>query len=216
MILQPRIILANQKKSLILILSTKFILSIVKLFLTLSIIFFSLICYGSRGFSINDLSLLVGRQFRTNNQSIWGIELQFEKFSSGCVYHRQYYGFGMNYHVNSNQSEFGVKGMWNPTRRMLFINRRIFVMPYVFGQTNLIEYRSTTTINPDNQTFKGFSATPGIGLSGTRQGGKSLVIKTSIQAGYIFPFSNNSTTNSGFSFDFKIGIGINTWKLKKG
>lgn len=165
------------------------------------------------GWSFNDYSFLFGQQYRIGQNFLWGIDFQYDRYRKNCLARKRYFGFGANYSFNSGYYEVGIKGMWNPTNLLIMPSRTIKFYPYLFGQGNYTAVKVLNNISPETAT--GYSIRPGIGLTGNIRDNKVLSIRTYLQAGYNIPFNNTQSFKSSLTIEFKVGIGINSRKLKR-
>lgn len=174
-----------------------------------------LTCFGKFGWSFADYSILAGQQYRFGLRPLWNFELQYDKYSKSCIHQSHYFGFGLNYSFNDNQTELGLKGMWNPTRFKIMVSRTVKFYPYLFGQGNFLQTKITDPITTENKQITGYSIRPGLGLSGNIRDNKTLCIRTSLQVGYDIPFDNAQSFKNSLTLEFKVGIGINVRRLKR-
>jgi hypothetical protein len=179
------------------------------------IISFPLTCLGKFGWRFADYSILAGQQYYYGQPSLWNLELQYDKYSKSCIHQSHYFGIGLNYSFNTNQKEFGLKFMYNPTRLKIMVSRTFKLYPYLFGQGNFIQTESIAFITNEKMQTSKYSFRPGIGLSGNIRENKILCIRTSIQAGYNIIFNNTQNTKKALTLEFKVGFGINVSKLKR-
>lgn len=172
-------------------------------------------CLGKFGWSFADYSIFAGQQYRFGQRPLWNFELQYDKYRKSCTYQSHYFGIGLNYSFNDNQTEIGVKGMYNPTRFKFLVSRTIKFYPYFFGQGNYIQTKSIDQTSTETKPADSYSFRPGLGLSGNIRDDKVLCIRTSIQVGYNIPFNNAQSFKNSLTLEFKVGIGINARRLKQ-
>jgi len=171
-------------------------------------------CLGKFGWSFADYSILAGQQYRFGQRPLWNFELQYDKYSSSCLHQSHYFGIGLNYSFNDNQTEYGLKGMLNPTHFKIMVSRTVKFYPYLFGQGNFIQTNSLDPITNERKQIGSYSFRPGLGLTGNVMEDKVLNIKTSLQVGYNIPFDNTQSVKNSLTLEFKVGIGINSRRLK--
>jgi hypothetical protein len=174
-----------------------------------------LTCDAKFGWSFTDYSLLAGQQYRFGQRPLWSFEFQYDKFSSSCLRHTHYKGIGVSYNFNDNQTEFGLKGMWNPTNWTVLASRSTKFYPYLFGQGNFIQTKTPSTIAGENKQIKSYSFRPGLGLTGNFLENKVLNIRTYLQLGYNIPSSNGQNFKNSLTLEFKLGFGINSRRINK-
>jgi len=172
-------------------------------------------CDAKFGWSYTDYSLLAGQQYRIGQRPLWSFEFQYDKFSSSCLRQTHYKGIGVSYSFNDNQTEFGLKGMWNPTRWTVLASRSTKFYPYLFGQGNFIQTKILDPITAENNQIKSYSLRPGLGLTGNFREDKILSIRTYLQIGYNIPFNSSQNFKNSMTIEFKLGFGINTRRIKR-
>jgi hypothetical protein len=100
-----------------------------KAFIILTLIL-PMTCDAKVGWSFTDYSLLAGQQYRLGQRPLWSFEFQYDKFIRTCIGRTHYHGIGANYSFNNNQSELGIKFMYNPTSLKIIVSRSIKFYPY--------------------------------------------------------------------------------------
>lgn len=173
------------------------------------------ICLGKVGWTFNDYSILAGQQYRVGLRPLQNHELQYDNYSTSCTRQSHYLGLGLNYSFNDNIKEFGIKAMYNPTRINIKVTRTIKFYPYFFGQGNFIQTKYTDPISAQNKQINKYGLRPGIGLSGNVRDNKVLNIRTSLQVGYNILFDNAESLKKPLTLEIKVGIGINSKKIKR-
>lgn len=173
-----------------------------------------LTCLGRSGWSFADYSILAGQQYRFGQRPLWNFELQYDKYSKSCLHQSHYFGFGLNYSFNDIQTEYGLKCMYNPTRYKIMASRTVKFYPYLFGQGNYIQTKSLDPITTENKQINKYGFRSGLGLSGNIREDKVLCIRTSLQVGYNIPLENAQSFKNSLMLEFKVGVGINTKRLK--
>ena len=174
-----------------------------------------LTCLGKFGWSFADYSILAGQLYRFGQRPLWNFELQYDKYSKSCLHQSHYFGFGLNYSFNDIQTEYGLKGMYNPARYKIMVSRTVKFYPYLFGQGNYIQTKSVDPITTENKQINKYGFRPGLGLSGNIREDKVLCIRTSLQVGYNIPLDNAQSFKNSLTLEFKVGVGINTKRLKR-
>jgi hypothetical protein len=160
----------------------------------------SLQCHAFIGFNLNDFSLLVGQQWKTQNTTLWSIDFQYEKYRKTCTQTNNFFGVGINHTFRNDESIFGVKLMWNPTKLKIAATRQSAIIPYLIGQFDYTKQTLNST-----KVFK-----PGVGITGTFYYSHAPNIKASLQSTYAIPLQSYQNLYSGLVIECKIGIGINT------
>lgn len=172
-------------------------------------------CLGKFGWSFADYSILAGQQYRFGQRPLWNFELQYDKYSSSCLHQSHYFGIGLNYSFNDNQTEFGLKGMLNPTHFKIMVSRAVKFYPYLFGQGNFIQTKSFDPITTESKQISNYGFRPGLGLTGNIREDKILSIRTSLQVGYNILLNNGQSLKNSLTLEFKVGVGINLRRLKR-
>lgn len=160
------------------------------------------------GWNIQNLSFLYGPSFNPYS-TLNSFELQLDQSLMVCHMNfsklKGYRAISINFSSSNNQIEYGVKGAINPTRSVLHISRGILFVPYIFAQTNYITNNSTHT--------NYWNIRPGIGLTGIIKWNNSFDLRPQIQVGYTINEYHEKV--NGYTFEFKLGIGLNTLHIKK-
>ncbi len=172
-------------------------------------------CDAKFGWSFTDYSFLCGQQYRFGQPSLWSFEFQYDKFSKSCTRQTHYYGIGANYSYNDNQSELGIKYMWNPTFLKIMVSRSTKFYPYLFGQGNFIQTKSQDQISTENKQINSYSLKPGLGLTGNFRDYKVLSIRTYLQIGYNISYDFPQNFKNSLTLEFKMGFGINARQIKR-
>jgi hypothetical protein len=95
------------------------------------------------------------------------------------------------------------------------VTRSVKFYPYLFGQGNFIQTRSIDPITTENKQISKYGFRPGVGLSGNIREDKVLCIRTSLQVGYNIPFDKAQSLKNSLTLEFKVGIGINSKRIKR-
>lgn len=172
-------------------------------------------CDAKFGWSFTDYSLLAGQQYRFGQRPLWTFEFQYDRFSTSCLRQRKYFGIGANYSFNNNNSELGLKAMWNPTRLTILASRSTKFYPYLFGQGNYFQKNTQNSLTTENKPINGFGFRPGLGLTGNFREDKVLSIRTYLQLGYNIPFDKTQNFKNSLTLEFKLGFGINARRIKR-
>ena len=167
------------------------------------------------GWSFVDYSLMAGQQYRFGQQALLGFDFQYDKCSKSCTRYSNYKGIGVSCNFNNSQTELGIKGMWNPTRLIVFVSRSTKFYPYLFGQGNFIQTKSQNPVTIENKQMNCYNIRPGLGLTGNFRDYKVLSIRTYIQVGYNIPFNSAQNLKNSLTFEFKLGLGLNAMRLKR-
>jgi hypothetical protein len=176
---------------------------------------FPMTCLAKFGWSFSDYSILAGQQYRFGQRPLWNFEFQFDKYSSSCLHQSHYFGIGLNYSFNENQTELGLKGMFNPTHFKIMVSRTIKFYPYLFGQGNFIKTKYLDQITNESKQISNYGFRPGLGLTGNIREDKVLSIRLSLQVGYNISFDNSQSLKNSLTFEFKVGFGINSRRLSR-
>ena len=172
-------------------------------------------CLSKFGWSFTDFSIFPGQQYKFGQRPFWNFEFQYDKYSSSCLHQSHYFGIGANYSYNENQTEFGLKGMLNPTRIKIMVSRTVKFYPYLFGQGNFIQTKSFDPITSERKQISNYGFRPGLGLTGNIREDKILSIRTSLQVGYNIVFNNSQSFKNSLTLEFKVGVGLNSRRLKR-
>lgn len=167
------------------------------------------------GWSFTDYSILAGQQYRFEQRPLWSFEFQYDKCSKHCLRETHYRGIAVNYSFNNNQTEIGLKGMWNPTNWTVLASSSTKFYPYLFGQGNYLQTKSQDPITAENKQINSYNFRPGLGLTGNFREDNVLNIKTYLQLGYNIPFNSTQNFKNALTLEFKLGFGINTRRLKR-
>ena len=174
--------------------------------ITLILILLPLSINARMGWWFNNYSLLYGGLYHLQSGYLQNIELLYDKGRRSCTSRPTYFGFGANASVNSNYSEFGIKGFYNPTRITFPFIRALLLSPYLYAQAN---YTLDNLAN-DNRQYFGFR--PGLGLISIH-GRKKVIFRVSAQVGYNINSYVNEVAH-GLSVELKVGIGLNIKRIR--
>jgi hypothetical protein len=166
------------------------------------------------GWYFSDISIFGGQQYRFGQYSFWGFELSFDHALKSCIIKPRYYGVGLIYSVNYNQSEIGLKGSWNPTRLVMPITRSIKFYPYIFMQGNMVYTKNNIKIGETDPEY-GYNFRPGLGLTGNFRESSIVSIRTILQVGYNIGTANAKTFKEALAIEVKIGLGLNIIAIKR-
>jgi len=87
--------------------------------------------------------------------------------------------------------------------------------PYLFGQGNFIQTKSQDQVTSENKQINRYSFRPGLGLTGNFREDKILSIRTYLQIGYNILINNTQNFKNSLAFEFKLGFGINSRRIKR-
>lgn len=175
--------------------------------LTISIILLLLLSTVTQarfGWNIQNLSFLYGPSFNPYS-TFNSFELQLDRTQRSCIRTKNYSALSLNVSFGNNKVEYGVKGAINPVKRIIIHSGGFKFVPYIFAQTNYITNNSTHT--------NYWNIRPGIGLTGIIKLNNSFDLRPQIQVGYTI--NEYQEKVSGYTFEFKLGIGLNTLRIKK-
>ena len=159
------------------------------------------------GYSLRDYSLLYGRTFFESGSAFNAIEFQFDKVRRNCFGRSKYRGFGVSYGFGKETQRYGLKGMFNPTKQIFYVTRRIRFEPYLMLQANLVR---------ENKSFANYqnNISPGLGFNGICRISRSINLRPQFQVRYNVNEEYLENKN-GLRFDIRLGIGISSFRSKK-
>jgi hypothetical protein len=172
-------------------------------------------CSARIGWSFSSFSFLAGQQYRYNQKSILVAELQYDFFRTSCIERPVYYGASISYAKTNNFTEFGLKGMWNPTRRILMANNYLRFYPYMFAQANYYSQNQSDSFASGMSSIGNYGIRSGIGITGNLPELRVLNFRYHVQVGYHQPFANTGTFANSLVVEFKVGVGINVLAIKR-
>jgi len=158
------------------------------------------------GWRFTNYSLFYGGLYHQQGGYLQNIEILYDKGQRSCITRPSHFGFGANASFNSNYSEFGIKGFYNPTRLTILFSRNFHLSPYAYAQANY----SFQNLISENRQYFGFR--PGLGFL-TIHGRKKVHFRISAQVGYNFNSYVNEVAH-GLSIELKVGIGLNIKRIR--
>lgn len=166
--------------------------------------------FAKFGWSFRNYSILYGPTYSFTRIPSHSFELQFDKVYHGCTGHSNHKGVSLVASFGHDFQEYGIKGMYNPSRSARAVSRNFWLFPYLLLQANVTRTKEATSFKNE------LSASPGVGLTSLMFASNILTIRPQIEVGYRFN-PNNLWNKSGFTANLRIGIGFNPrlWKMKR-
>lgn len=161
------------------------------------------------GWGFSNYSLFYGGLYHLQGGYMQNVEILYDRSIRSCVSRTPHFGIGANVSFNSNYSEFGLKGLYNPTRITYWFSRNLHLFPYIYAQANY----SVSNLDQQDRSYYGFR--PGVGIITNNDRGTSM-FRLLVQIGYNFNAYSKEVAN-GLSVELKLGIGINhkRWKASR-
>lgn len=153
---------------------------------------------ASGGFNDQLYSIHYGGSWRQGYRPGQQIELLAEHAFQSCIRKTTYYGFGISATFSPVYTEYGIRGLVNPTHYMWRLSRKMRVMPYCYLQVNLKQ-------QPESGRKADYNFRPGMGMSLLVRNQFPRMITAGVQLGYT---CNDRFTTNHLVLEATIGIGL--------
>ena len=123
---------------------------------------------------------------------------------------KTYLGIGLVGNFDKKYHELGLKILLNPTFKAFHFSRKVSLLPFLFIQANWKTQRKIE----NKQSLNSMNFRPGIGINGNVWTSGPITVKPSLQVGYTV-WDKFGDISKGLTVEFRIGIGLQTWKFRK-
>ena len=155
-----------------------------------------------------------GVLMRKNTPLLYGFDFTYDSFSRSCTHFSSYRGGGVVVNSNGTSSELGVRGLFNPTRWYLALNRNIAFFPFLFCQLHWVFDKSKVTHPVDNKLWQRLTVRPGLGFT-SHYSTHYPRLRLSAFIGYDVPLATLDHLSIAFVAEIKVGIAFSAFRSRR-